>query len=209
LERVGRDRVHREGRRVIVQSPREMRDWYASSFRRVEVRYEGERYFVAEATRGGDRRMRYVLEPWPPELADRPSRSIVYGEEYVRLRDGGRGPAWVGLALWPLQAAAGPILGCLWCRPKRWLEPRVGMDASRATQQSLFGEYLLALCLVVLSWLSLLDRSLIAGASPLAPFGAALLLLADAVMRYDHLQDRPEDLLGVGEWIARIARGRR
>ena len=208
MERVGPDTVHREGRRVIVRAAREMPDWTVSSFRRAEIRFEGEPYFVCEASRDDERRFRYVLEPWPADLYDRPSHHLTYDAEYVALRDGGRARAWIALLLWPLQMLTAPALGCLWNRTKRRLERHLGLNSGRATRVSLFCQYLVVLGLGLLAWLSLLDASLV-GVSPFALFGAAMVLLADAVMRYDHLQKNPEDLLGVGEWLARFERGRR
>jgi hypothetical protein len=208
VERIGPDTLHREGARVIVTTRREMPDWKPSSFRRAEVVRDGERLFVEDVVRTDDRCFRYVLAPWPDDLADRPSRSIVYDAEYVAHRDGGRANAWLGLLLWPFQTLAAPVLGCLWNATKQRLQARAGVNAGRATFVSVFCEYLAVLALGILAWLTVLDRSLVP-VSPFAIFAAALALLADAAMRYDHLMDHPEDLLGVGEWLARFERGRR
>ena len=203
MDRVGRDTVQREGRRLIVHSAREMPDWQARRFRRTRVVVGGQPFFVADAGRGADRRHRYVLEPWPDELADRPSRTIVYDDEYVALRDGGRLHAWMGLLLWPLQTLAAPLLGCLWHQTKRALEAPLALEARRATRQSIFAQYGIALALAAFSW-PLAIHGAIAPVSPFTTAGAAIVLLIDAAMRYEHLQNHPEDLLGCFEWLARL-----
>lgn len=184
MDRLGRDTVHREGRRLIVQSPVPMPEWKASTFRRTEVVYRDEHYFVADVSKSTDGRHRYVLEPWPHGLCDRPSRTIRYEEEYIRLRDGNRARAWAALLLWPLLLCANPVIGCLWAATKRGLQRRVGLDPRLATLQALFCQGL--------RWQAIL--------------GAAMVLLLDAIMRYSHLQTHPEDFLGVGEWLTRFER---
>jgi hypothetical protein len=206
MQRVGRDSVQTEGPRRIVESAREMPEWQASQFRKTEVLFEDERFFVAEASRSPGRRYRYVLEPWPDDLADRPSRTILYDGEYIALRDAGRIRAWLGLLLWPAQALAMPVLGCLWNGTKRRLQGHLALNASRATNQSLLAEYVAVLLLGIYTWVLLLAPWAGSELSPLATASAAAALLLDAVLRYDHLQDHPEDLLGVGEWLVRLAR---
>ena len=181
-----------------------MPDWKASRFRKTEILYDDTRYFVAEASRAAGQRHRYVLEPWPTELADIPARSIVYDAEYVATRDGGRGQAWLGLLLWPLQLAISPLLGCLWSDTKRRLEGPLALNARAANSRSVFCEYLLALALGVLIWPLVIYPSLFPELSPVATAAGAAGLLVDAAMRYDRLQDDPEDLLGVVEWLTRF-----
>jgi hypothetical protein len=204
MPRIGRDDVHHEGVLRIVESAREMPDWKASRFRKTEILYQNVRYFVSEAGRGAGRRHRYVLEPWPAELADIPARSIVYDAEYVANRDGGRSQAWLGLLLWPLQLAVSPLLGCLWSRTKRRLEGPLALNAKTATSRSLFCEYLLALALGVLAWPLVIYPSFFPDLSPLATAATAVALLVDGAMRYDRMQNDPEDLLGVVEWLNRF-----
>lgn len=203
MDRLGRDTIHREGCRVIVESPVLMPEWKASKFRPTEIVYQGDRFYVAEVSRGPDGRHRYRLDLWPEDLFDRPSRTILYEEEYVRLRDGDRSRAWLGLLAWPVLVLASPALGCLWNASKRGLQRRIGVDPRMSTLQSLFGEYVLALLLGVATYALMLGGSSVANASPLSTLAGSLVLLLDAAMRYDHLQKHPEDFLGVGEWLAR------
>ena len=168
---------------MIVQSPVLMPEWKASKFRRTAVVYEDSRFFVAEATRGPDGCHRYVLEPWPDDKGDRPSRTILYEQEYVRLRDANRARAWVALFLWPAMVCANPVVGCLWTRTKRSLQRRLGLDPKLATLQALLCQYVLVLLLVVTTYAVMWGYVVVPGVSWPGVLVAALVLLLDAVMR--------------------------
>ena len=206
MDRLGRDTTHREGGRVIVQSPVSMPDWKVSKFRRTAVVYKDERFFVAEVTRGADGGHRYVLEPWPADRGDRPSRTILYEEEYVHLRDRNRWRAWIALCSWPALVCANPLLGCLWLPTKRSLQRRLGLDPKFATLQALLCQYVLVLLLVLAMFAAMWGYVILPGLSWAEVLIVAGVLLLDAVMRYDHLQKYPEEFLGVGEWLGRFRR---
>jgi hypothetical protein len=101
---------------------------------------------------------------------------------------------------------ANPVVGCLWTRTKRSLQRRLGLDPRLATRQALLCQYLLVLLLVVTTYAVMWGYVVVPGVSWPGVLVAALLLLVDAVMRYDHLQKHPEDFLGVGEWLGRFQR---
>ena len=197
---VGPDLVHFEGRRLVVETRSPMPDWRATSYRRTAVVYEDRTYYVATEHQAGRRRFRYVLEPWPDDLHDRPARTVVYDDAYTAARNAGRGRAWASLLLWPVLETTSPLFGCLWSGAKQRLQAELGIDAYRATRRSMLGEYLLSLSFAVLFFLLLLDPSL-APLSPLSALATSVVALVDAAYRWNHVMDHPHEHVGVFEWL--------
>ena len=67
-----------------------MDGWEVRHYRKTRVHFDGVAYHILrqEATRSGG--VRYVLEPWPQELADAPAHEIHYDLAYVEARDAAR-----------------------------------------------------------------------------------------------------------------------
>jgi len=72
-----------------------------------------------------------------------------------------------------------PFLGCLWNRMKRSLEGPLALNARRATNRSLLAAYLLALLLVITTWVLLLAPWMAPALSPISTAGMAAGLLLD------------------------------
>ncbi len=198
--RLGSDRLWRRGEQLVVDTAAEMDGWEVRRYRKTRVHFDGVAYQILrqEATRQGG--VRYVLEPWPQDLADGPAHEIDYDLGYVKTRDAARGVlvrrSVGGEFLLPLY----PLLGLL---PSRWqaaLQQRYGLHPRTMTAWSLRLEYVGIL----------LDGALLSIHAITGRFDAfylvavLVILIPDAVMRYDSLLAEEAYPPGFYEWLLRF-----
>ncbi len=197
---LGSDRLSREGERLVVDTAAEMDGWEVRRYRKTRVHFDGVAYQILrqEVTREGG--VRYVLEPWPKELADAPAREIDYDLAYVEARDAARrvlNRRSVGAEfLLPLY----PLLGLLPSRWKAALQQRYGLHPRTMTAWSLRLEYVGIL----------LDGAFLAIHAITGRFDAfyliavLVILIPDAWMRYDSLLAEDAYPPGFYEWLLRF-----
>jgi hypothetical protein len=200
-ESVGSDRVSLIGDNLVVESPYEMPDWKATRYRRTAVVFRQRIYFVASSRSLASGVHRYVLEPWPEDLHDRPGRIIDYHAAYALERDEQRRrQARVereSLVLFFLS----PLLGFLPSGLKLALNDRYGYHPVTVTGRSLFIQRLLMLMLMALAPLSLF------AGIPIAPVaGLLLMVLVDLVIRQGRQLRGTLRQYGFWEWAVRRIR---
>jgi hypothetical protein len=216
VDRVGPDRVERAGDDRIVYARRAMPDWEPRRYRRVQVTFHGEDYFVAAAAPTGDGGCMYRLSPWTDDVVDRPAANIRYDLEYVLRRDRDRRSAQGNNLLRLVLIPASPLLGFLPSRWKQWLQARLGINPAAVTAHSIYLEFgvMMALggALVVYGVAGPMSQmypgipgrleSLFGEMAVIFPL--FFLLLIDVVCRIPNLLgDRP-DQTGFFEWLVRF-----
>lgn len=196
---MGSDRVLPKGDAIVVEAACEMPEWKVTRYRKAAVVFEERVYFVAARTALRRGAWRYVLEPWPEDLHDRPGATIYYDEAYVRARDEARSEqARVGRKAIGLLFVAW-LLGFLFSGVKLRLNERYGIDPITATEQSVFIQRPLFLGLS-----ALLMFSAIAGILPVLPLLATVVVvLVDLVVRSDRLLRGGLRQYGFCEWMFR------
>ena len=197
---VGGDRVVRKSGRLVVHSRANMPDWEVRRYRKVMIRYEGERFFPSSKAILWNGSHRYVLEPWPADSPDPPSAIIDYGLDYVKARDEAETAMQRHRRKLLLVAALLPLVGFLPSSYKAALNERWGVHPQSATSLSLFLEYLAVLAASVL-----LAIDVFTGIFNFKYLVAVIVVFGvDAWVRKDSLLAEEMNPPGFYEWLFRI-----
>ena len=142
---IGRDIVVVQDARVVVITNVEMPDWEVRQHRAPVIRFDGRTWQVAGRTTA-DGKIRYELAPWT-EVDERVmGREIEYGAAYVAARDRHVLDARRSNRVTSLLRIVSPFIGFLPARTKGRLEAAYGVDPVSTTFQSVFLEFLVAIC---------------------------------------------------------------
>lgn len=195
IETLGGDKIFRSGESIVIESAAPMPGWEARPYRPVEVLYRDQSFRLADVQERPPNRRRYRLDPWPDDYYETVTETIVYDARFVEERDQARTAlavaGWVNLVLTPIE----PLLGFL---PGNWLaylRDRFGIHADRAHGLSVFIEFVAGLCVLIAIRFGLFGRN--DGAGLLC----GLVILADAVMRYDRRLGEDPYLYAPLEWL--------
>lgn len=202
---IGSDRIYRQDDRVFIQAVEPM-DWPVREFCRVAIFFEGRRYYLCSKW-AAERpyAMVYELRPWPSDLHEASTVSVVYDEAYVLERDQaamtGRRQDHVYLAL----VLFYPFLGLLWSGFKERVLTRVGFEPSSITKASIALTFNLFIAEgVFVGWLGAGLLMGLLGQPALQPidWGLMLLLGSDSVLRFSQsLKVDVDHWWGFGEWL--------
>jgi hypothetical protein len=209
---VGPDRLYKTRDRLVVTSRDDMPDWSVRAYRRTQIVFDEQPYFVARRDGPADGRFTYVLEPWTEELRDLPGKVIHYDGAYVAERDSvaeRQSKLEMGrLLLLPFT----PLVGLLFSRTKLRVEQVFGISARRATFLSIWFELAVFFMLGLAAWAQTYGGlyATATGGTLEVPLGAAsaldIVVLIDVVMRYSSmLRDDPAPI-GFLEWVFRRRR---
>ena len=202
---VGSDRVWIRSEHLVIEAAEPM-DWPVREFCRVPIYFEARKYYLRSKTEAeAPFVVRYELCPWPGDLKDESTRSVLYDLEYVTERD--EAAKWrrrfdaIHLLLLPFY----PLLGLCWSGFKNRVLHPVGFEPRSITSASVV--LIFNLCLLEGIFVGWLQGGLLLwwfgnGNLRIVDKAVLLLLALDAGWRYHQLlQSDVDEYLGFCEWL--------
>ena len=138
---VGPDLVRLENGFVVIYSPRDMDGWCLREFCRPIIWFQEQKLFLrAKESVRGTRRWKYSLDRWPEDDHHPAPFSITYSAEFVAVREAAFHSQQTRTTAGQLLLPLSPLLGFLWSRTKRRLEP-LGLNSEEISSLSVALEF--------------------------------------------------------------------
>lgn len=196
-KRIGSDHVILRDDHLVVLSHAHMEAWRVRSYRQTVIRFEGRSWRVIEVRAVPPNATQYTLALWDLSDHDVVGQTVEYGLAFVEERDRAAVQAMQTRRVSGLLRLVAPLTGFLGARIKDRLESSFGIDPLASTKQSVMME-----SIAIMGGFVLMRIGMVTGVIPYLPFlFMALVLLPDAVVRWDRILGEQRPPPGFYEWI--------
>ncbi len=185
---VGTDRVLKRGDNIVIDAAHEFEHWEPRGFRKVQIVYDGEFFFVTEKKPGTGGRITYHLKKWPETLNDMPGFVFEYDECLVLERDEIHAAVQRRIAGRWFFVMIYPLIGYFDSRIKKAVCYRYKFSVRTTTMVSICCTVIFVLMIGVFGFLI-----------PLLVF-PIIILLSDSFLRFSKYLDGSQEQYGFFEW---------